>query len=81
MLTIKEMVKDKVVRFLYYRDYALVYTTEDGFKFSVPIDDTGNGIFKAEDKAILFMRWIRKAVEEQNALDKLMADIMPTKAI
>jgi len=65
------MVKDKVVRFLYYRDKELWYETEDGFQFPVPINDTGTGTFKAEDKAILFMRWIRKRMEEVEAWDKL----------
>jgi hypothetical protein len=30
------------------------------FEFPVPIDDTGTGVFLANDKAIIFMRWIRK---------------------
>jgi len=28
--------------------------------FPVPIDDTGDGTFLNEDKAMLFMRYIRK---------------------
>lgn len=32
------------------------------FEFPVPIDDTGDGIFLAEDKAMLFMRYIRKHI-------------------
>jgi hypothetical protein len=48
------------VRFRYYRDKELWYSTECGFEFPVPIDDTGTGIFLAEDRAILFMRWIRR---------------------
>ena len=65
-MTIKEMVKDKMVRFVCYRDGELNYKTEDGFEFSVPISDTGTGTFNAEDKAIFFMRWIRKYLEELN---------------
>lgn len=61
MLTLKEMVNSgKKVHFLFYREKELWYTTEDGFEFPVPIDDIGNAIFLAEDKAILFMRYIRK---------------------
>jgi hypothetical protein len=64
-MTLTEMVKgNKVVRFLYYRDKELWYVTEDGFQFPVPISDTGTGTFKAEDKAILYMRWIRKHLED-----------------
>jgi hypothetical protein len=59
--TLKEMVRDEqAVRFRYYRDKELWYATECGFEFPVPIDDTGTGIFMAEDRAILFMRWIRR---------------------
>jgi hypothetical protein len=61
MRTLKEMVVDnQKVRFRYYRDRELWYATECGFEFPVPVDDTGTGVFKAEDRAILFMRWIRK---------------------
>lgn len=63
MMTITEMVKDKLVKFQYFREGELWYATEDGFKFPVPITDAGTGVFNAEDKAILFMRWIRKQRE------------------
>lgn len=61
-LTITEMVKDQVVQFNYYRDGELWYTTFDGFLFPVPVADAGGATFKAEDKAIYFMRYIRKQV-------------------
>jgi hypothetical protein len=61
MESIKDMVKDnKKVRFSFYRDRQLFYRTESGFEFPVPIDYIGNATFLAEDKAILFMRYIRK---------------------
>jgi len=63
MVKIKDMVKNKKVRFSFYRDKQLFYRTEDGFEFPVPIDDVGNATFLAEDKAILFMRWIRKHLD------------------
>jgi hypothetical protein len=64
-MTLKELVKGKKVHFKYYRDGALWYETEDGFEFPVPIADTGTGIFKAEDGAIQYMRWIRKHLAER----------------
>lgn len=61
---IKNMVKDsKKVTFEFYRQKELWYKTECGFEFPVPIDDTGNGVFLKEDKAMLFMRYIRKQIE------------------
>jgi len=64
MRTLKEMVvNNQKVRFVHYQDKELWYETECGFQFPVPISDTGNGIFLSEDKAISFMRWIRKQIE------------------
>lgn len=61
---IKDMVKDgKRVNFCYYKHGELFYKTECGFMFPVPISDTGDGTFLAEDKAILFMRYIRKQIQ------------------
>jgi hypothetical protein len=61
MRTLKEMVNNgQKVRFRYYRDQELWYATECGFEFPIPVSDTGTGMFKAEDRAILFMRWIRR---------------------
>ena len=66
-MKISEMVKDKKVRFDFYRQGILYYITEDGFRFEVPISDTGDACFNNEDKAILFMRWIRKQLENNEA--------------
>jgi len=67
MKSIKEMVKDgKKVHFQFYQKGELWYTTECGFEFPVPINDTGDGVFAASDKAMLFMRYIRKHLETIN---------------
>lgn len=63
-MELKNMVKDrKKVHFSFYRDRELWYRTEDGFEFPVPIEEVGNSTFLAEDRAILFMRYIRKHIE------------------
>ena len=60
-MSIKDMVSNgKRVHFMFYRQKELWYKTECGFEFPVPIEDTGDGVFMNEDKAILFMRYIRK---------------------
>lgn len=61
-MSIKNYVTGKV-KFLYYRKGELYYQCENGFIFPVPIDDTGDASFNSDDKAILFMRWIRKALD------------------
>jgi hypothetical protein len=61
MRRLKEMiVSNQKVRFSFYRDGQLWYETECGFRFPVPIEDAGTATFLAEDRAILFMRYIRK---------------------
>lgn len=61
MMNLKEMIKGKV-HFVFYRDGNLHYETENGIVFPVPISDIGTATFHAEDKAILFMRYMRKFI-------------------
>ena len=61
-------VKDHVVdgqkvNFEFYRDGILYYKTEKGLMFEVPCSECGTATMNKEDKAILFMRWIRKQIE------------------
>jgi hypothetical protein len=61
--TVKECVLgDKKVVFVRYQSDALWYRCENGFEFPVPRHDTGDAAFLAEDKASMFMRWIRKHI-------------------
>ena len=64
MRTLKEMICDnQKVTFQYYKAKELWYSTECKFEFPVPISDIGDATFLAEDKAMLFMRYIRKHLE------------------
>lgn len=67
---IKDLVgKDKKVYFSFYRDGELWYKTsyrdtwEMWFEFPIPPEDMKGALFKAEDKSILFMRFIRKHLD------------------
>jgi hypothetical protein len=40
-------------------------TSYDVYLFPVPVEDIGTATMLAEDKAIFFMRWIRKAIEDE----------------
>lgn len=62
-MTLKDHVKGSVT-FQYYRDSNLYYVTETGLVFPVPIDDIGNATFLNTDKAMLFMRYIRKFLNQ-----------------
>lgn len=64
MSTLKELVaNDKQVHFQFYRKGELHYKTDDGFSFVVPAADAGDGTFLSSDRAMLFMRYIRKQLE------------------
>ena len=54
---------EKTVKFVKYQRSELWYMTECGFEFPVPLDETGDAEFLNTDKAMLFMRWIRKYME------------------
>jgi hypothetical protein len=65
-MNLTSLIKDNTVKFDFYRAGIMYYTIErDGKKhrFPVPISDIGDATFLSEDKAILFMRYIRKAIE------------------
>jgi hypothetical protein len=66
---IKEIVKDNTVSFAKYRQGVAYYvvrvpSTGTDHMFPVPLEDIGDATLLAQDKAIVFMRYIRKALEE-----------------
>ena len=61
-----DLVKNnKKVRFLFYRDCTFYYEQEDGFVFPISLEEAnaGRATFLAEDKAIYFMRWMKRYIE------------------
>ncbi|WP_143473493.1 hypothetical protein [Flavilitoribacter nigricans] len=67
-MTLKEIVKNNQVHFSSYRKGVLYYSVvveDKTYRFPVPIEDTGDATFLDTDKAMLFMRYIRKALKEQ----------------
>lgn len=50
------------VTFVRFQAGNLWYRCADGFEFPVPVSDTGEATFLAQDKGIFFMRWIRQHV-------------------
>ena len=61
--SVGNLVKDKTATFQYYRQGNLIYMTEDGFEFPVPISDCGESTFFDCHTALELMRWIRKQVD------------------
>lgn len=75
MTSLKDMVKDgQQVHFTCYSKGELWYRTDSGFEFPVPLEDVGDAIFLRDDKALLFMRYIRKHLNmiEQAKHEELM---------
>jgi hypothetical protein len=69
-MDIKDIVKDNTVRFAKYRQGVAYYTVRvpsDGleYMFPVPLSDIGDATLLASDKAMVFMRYIRKALEDK----------------
>lgn len=71
---LKTIVKDNFVRFLYFRENVFYYIADvyneegaryDCYQFPVPLEDVTGVTLKNDDKAIFFMRWIRKALDEK----------------
>lgn len=64
--SLKQIVKGNQAYFSHYRAGHLYYdVTVEGerFSFPVPIEDVGDATFLKQDKAIIMMRYIRKALE------------------
>ena len=67
-MNIKDIVKDNTVRFVRYRHgvayYGVNVPDEGEYVFPVPLEDIGDATLELEDKAILLMRYIRRAIGE-----------------
>ncbi len=67
-MTIKDIVRDNVARFSFYRaGYAFYEVNVDAtrYKFPVSLEDLGTATLLAEHKAITLMRYIRKALDDK----------------
>jgi len=63
---LKQIVKGNQAQFSHYRAGHLYYNVPvegEQFSFPVPIEDVGDATFLNQDKAIIMMRYIRKALE------------------
>ncbi len=63
-MNILELIKDNKAHFVSYKEGFFIYRVND-FEFPVPLSDIGGATLLAEDKAIFFMRWIRKHINEK----------------
>lgn len=67
-MKITDLIKNNTVSFNRYRKGILYYSISfenEIYEFPVPIEDIGDATFNSVEKAILFMRYIRKAMDEK----------------
>lgn len=67
-MKIRDLIDGHTVQFVYFREGNFLYRVSGtDFEFPVPLSDIGNATLLAEDKAIMFMRYIRKHLEVINS--------------
>ena len=89
--TITQLIKENTVHFKEYREGELYYninyfdvpnSTIFTYVFKVPTEDAGKAIFKNVDKAIYFMRYIRKGIEDGTfALESRALNVLTLAAV
>jgi hypothetical protein len=60
----RAVTNERTVKFEYYRSGECWYSTEFDEIFPVPVQDVGTATLLSKDKAILFMRYMRKYNEK-----------------
>jgi len=71
-IDIKFLIKDRYVHFVSYRQGFFIYAVSAGDKrytFPIPLEDIGTATMNRTDKAITFMRWIRKAIDDKTLIE------------
>lgn len=83
-MNITKLVKNNKVNFDSFRQGVFYYKLHEAYEradylgdvdthyrtylFPVPVEDIGTATMLAEDKALFFMRWIRKAIEDETLI-------------
>lgn len=65
-MSITDHVKGRA-RFVHARAGHLYYRTDSGLEFPIPFTEMDDATFLSEDKAIFFMKWIRKFLKTVEA--------------
>ena len=65
-MNITDIVRGNTVRFVRYRQgiayYGVSVPNDGAYQFPVPLEDIGEATLELEDKAIYFMRYIKRAM-------------------
>ncbi len=71
-MKLKELIVGKKAKFVEFHSETLFYDIE-GFRFPVPIYELQGASVKSEEKASVFLRWVKRTLDEINK-----AGIAPT---
>ncbi|MEM7081539.1 MAG: hypothetical protein AAF465_02275 [Pseudomonadota bacterium] len=67
-MNIKDIVRGNTVRFVRYRQGVAYYGVDipkrGAYLFPVPLEDVGGATLELEDKAVMYMRYIRRAMAD-----------------
>ena len=58
-----ELIKGNKATFIEFHSGTLFYEV-NGFRFPIPVEELQGASIKAEEKASVFLKWIRKALKE-----------------
>lgn len=62
--TLKQLIENNnQAYFVSYQQNKLIYKTACGFSFTVPVVDLGDAKINAQEKASVFMKWIKKELD------------------
>jgi len=78
-MKILDTVKDKTVHLSHFNSKTAYYIASyehDDYEFPVDLQDTGSANLLPEDKAMLFMRYIRKAIKDETFIKILDRDFL-----
>jgi len=68
MHTIKQIIENNTAQFSFYQEGKVYYSISvenDMYEFPIPIEEVGTGVLLRDEKAIYFMKWIKKAIETE----------------
>lgn len=62
------LVKDNFVYFNFFRQghfYYNLMTKTGTYQFPIPLEDIGTATLQQREKAVTFMKWVRRAIEDK----------------
>ena len=65
-MRLTELIRGKKALFVEYHSGNMFYEIDGSFRFPVPVDELHGSSIKAEENASVFMKWVKRALNEIN---------------